>query len=249
MVRTSSYKLVFSTSVYQNEQINTNEMADSAINNNVNGIESPEKIVKCNQIRVVCAENGEIRRTLVQTAYSHYPVRIIPVESWKLHVTVNILGFGGGIISGDRVMFDIKVENAATLLYENVISIMSLLRVLLLSNIQKCRLRTQGNTKVFKAVEDNFCNQSMTLEVHDDALLVFAPDFTSCFEGADFRQQTQLKCSKSGSMIFMDWYSSGRQVTLLTIFSPYIDSLFSINWCRVVINFGVRRKFKLYLAF
>lgn len=89
------------------------------MNNDVNGIEHIENNLKCNHLSVVSQENGENRRSIVQAVYSHYPARIIPIESWKSHVTANILGFGGGIVSGDQVIFDIVVESGASVLFDS----------------------------------------------------------------------------------------------------------------------------------
>jgi hypothetical protein len=44
-------------------------------------------------------------------SYSTYPLRLIQQENWnKSHVTVSMLGFGGGLLAGDSVNVNITVE-------------------------------------------------------------------------------------------------------------------------------------------
>lgn len=51
----------------------------------------------------------------VRSLFSSYPLRIMQQEMWNSYVTLSLLGFGGGMISGDNVRLNITVEEFATL--------------------------------------------------------------------------------------------------------------------------------------
>jgi urease accessory protein len=78
--------------------------------------------------------------------------------------TVFLLGFGGGMVAGDRVRMHVSVLKGATLL-----------------------LKTQGSTKIFKSPSSE-CSQSMAINVDAGGLLLFTPDPTTCFKDSKFTQ-------------------------------------------------------------
>ena len=120
-----------------------------------------------------------------------------------------VVGFGGGLVSGDRVEVDFDVGCGSTLL-----------------------LLTQGTTKVFKirrpippppapavqppslagdrASQDTL--QYFRFIVRENSTLVLLPDAVTCFEDARYEQvqRVDVRCRRTSSLILLDWYTPGR---------------------------------------
>lgn len=53
-------------------------------------------------------------RSEVINSFSTYPLKIMQQENWNAHVTLSLLGYGGGMISGDAVNLSITIDEGAT---------------------------------------------------------------------------------------------------------------------------------------
>jgi urease accessory protein UreH len=62
-------------------------------------------------IEATCAE----RKTSLTSLHSTYPIRLIAQEPWLEHASVVMLGFGGGLVGGDRNNLRIIVRSSAKL--------------------------------------------------------------------------------------------------------------------------------------
>ena len=56
-------------------------------------------------------------KSLLARLFSTYPIRLMRQENWMNHVSIVSLGFGGGIVSGDRHNIAIKLNPCAKLRY------------------------------------------------------------------------------------------------------------------------------------
>ena len=99
-----------------------------------------------------------------------------------------MIGFGGGYVSGDDIGITLDLRPKTT----------------------AC-IRTQGSTKVFEAVGEKLCRQTISAELAEDSFLVYIPDATTCFRGSGFEQvQTFYLKNSSCSCVLVDFYSCGR---------------------------------------
>ncbi|KAJ2851446.1 hypothetical protein IWW36_001085 [Coemansia brasiliensis] len=153
--------------------------------------------------RIDCrAIAGRIR----QTVSSAYPLKIIsPLASSTVSATSEttallpsvafILSYGGGIVHGDRILVHASVHPGCALL-----------------------LLTQGSTKVFRqrnstskpSLGNDQTFQTMHLHVANNSLLCVLPDPVTCFKGARYNQRQAVTIQKGGSLILLDWMTSGR---------------------------------------
>jgi urease accessory protein len=93
--------------------------------------------------------------------------------------------YGGGIVGGDAIRMNVDVGGGA-----------------------RGVLSTQASTKVYRSLRP--ASQYLTASVEDDALLVVLPDPVVCFAGAHFSQQQRYELHHRGSLVMVDWITSGR---------------------------------------
>lgn len=115
-----------------------------------------------------------------------------------------VVGYGGGLVSGDTVHLDLDVGTGCTLL-----------------------LLTQGSTKVFKLrspsllgtpshsfqqQEELATRQIMRCIVRPQATLVLLPDPVTCFARSRYiqTQRFDLRSRASSSLVLLDWITAGR---------------------------------------
>jgi urease accessory protein len=109
-----------------------------------------------------------------------------------------VVGYGGGLVSGDKVSIDFDVGQRCTLL-----------------------VLTQGSTKVFKIrgsntidpSEASVTSQTFRCIIQKGATLVVLPDPVTCFADSRYQQTQQfdLRCKVTSSLILLDWFTPGRQ--------------------------------------
>jgi len=78
-------------------------------------------------------------------------------------------------------------------------------------------LRTQGSTKIFKSQQISESSsialetyQHIDYQLHANSLLAVIPDPMTLFASATFRQEQIFSLDKSASLVFVDWFTSGR---------------------------------------
>ena len=99
-----------------------------------------------------------------------------------------MIGFGGGYVSGDDIGISLELRPKTT----------------------TC-IRTQGSTKIFEAVGESSCRQTISAKLEEESVLVYIPDATTCFRGSVFDQkQTFHLKNHSSSCVLVDFYSCGR---------------------------------------
>jgi urease accessory protein len=121
-------------------------------------------------------------RTVLAKAHASSPLRFLqPTFPGSRSATVCLVTFGGGLIDGDRIELDLRVEPGATLV-----------------------VFTQSTTKAFKG----HSTHSIRAEVH--GTLVFLPDPVACYRAARYEQRIDVALHGDGSAVVLDGFTSGR---------------------------------------
>lgn len=83
-----------------------------------------------------------------------------------------------------------------------------------------CSLKTVGLTNIFKASADKQkeCLQTISATIEQDAIFLFLPDPISCYNHAIFKQSQSYRLHHGASLVFIDWYVAGRQVSFCHFF-------------------------------
>ncbi|KAJ3125237.1 hypothetical protein HK098_000435 [Nowakowskiella sp. JEL0407] len=152
------------------------------------------------------ASNGKASFTCLSATYPFKFLTPKPIISFPKTLTAFMVSYGGGLVSGDIIDVDVDVGNEVSL----------------------CML-TQASTKVYKrrpcdtkssatipipespsnhSVAD--VHQNFTAHIGSDALLAFLPEPVTCFKNSSYNQTQLFSLSASGSLILLDWFTSGR---------------------------------------
>lgn len=94
---------------------------------------------------------------------------------------------GGGLVAGDALSYRVDVGSGARLL-----------------------LSTQASTKIYKGTPQTSASQTLSASVASDALLAVLPDPITCFADARYRQTQTFRVHPNGSLLYLDWLTSGR---------------------------------------
>ncbi|KAL0917191.1 hypothetical protein M5K25_012238 [Dendrobium thyrsiflorum] len=130
-------------------------------------------------------------KSTVTRCFSKYPLKlIIPKKAGSSTtdaVWVFSLSYGGGIVSGDRVVVGLSVGDGCTV-----------------------ALTTQASTKVYKSVDSKCSEQVLEAKVGRNALLAVIPDPVTCFSTAIYSQKQVFRISSDSNLVIVDWITSGR---------------------------------------
>lgn len=130
----------------------------------------------------VFAECDDRGRTVLARVGAKSPLRFVrPTFPGTRSATVCLVTFGGGLLDGDAIDVDLRVEQGATLV-----------------------VFTQATTKVFRGSS----RQSIRADVH--GTLVLLPDPVACFRGSRYRQRVDITLHGEGSAVVLDGFTSGR---------------------------------------
>lgn len=113
----------------------------------------------------------------------------VPRNTPRLIHTVFLLTYGGGIVAGDAIDLNVKLDSHTWLI-----------------------LLTQGSTKIFNtATEDLISRQHMTVHLKERSALVYLPDPVQPFAQSAFAQSQIYHLEKEqGNLCACDWVTSGR---------------------------------------
>lgn len=140
-------------------------------------------------------------KPVLRTISYQYPLKLVApdplpppshgeeTQSPSLIHTIFILTYGGGIVAGDSISLDVKLQSNTRLI-----------------------LLTQGSTKIFKtATPERVSQQDMTVHIKHNAALVYLPDPVQPFAETAF-SQTQIYNleNEQGNLCVCDWVTSGR---------------------------------------
>jgi len=160
---------------------------------------------------IVTVEKRNDNSTVASELFASYPVRLhltgrtnesdndttIDINHFVARsLTCYILGYGGGLISGDKIHLFINVMNGARLI-----------------------ITSQSTSKSFKAIPSRQETVvTTTAYVQKNALLFLAPQPTQCFSKSKLRQEThifldstpRMLVDSAPSLVLVDWFTGGR---------------------------------------
>ncbi len=129
---------------------------------------------------IVARREGE--RTVLARVHASSPLRFLrPTFPGSNAAAVCLVTFGGGLVDGDVIELEIRVEAGATLV-----------------------VFTQGPTRAFRGQS----RSTFRAEVH--GTLVLLPDPVACFRGSRYRQRVDITLHDQGSAVVLDGFTSGR---------------------------------------
>ncbi|SGY35519.1 BQ5605_C002g01774 [Microbotryum silenes-dioicae] len=158
--------------------------------------------------------------TLILTRSSHqarfstvsfcYPLKLIVPKRHYVDglQCVYIIGYGGGMVAGDRIDLKVEVRDGATLV-----------------------MLTQGSTKIFRLRKGHYLTssfpsttpltptlQTLTTHISPSSTLILLPSPITCFASSSYSQTQSFHLSADGtsSLILLDWYTSGRSSMVST---------------------------------
>src|SRR5712664_5014127 len=124
-------------------------------------------------------------QTVLRDAYAESPLRLLTPGNHGEAAWVYTSTLGGGFVDGDRVRLRISVGEGA-----------------------RGFVSSQGPTRIYRSPRG--CESETLAEVGAGAALVLAPDPTSCFAGARFRQRTAVDLADGASVALWDVLAAGR---------------------------------------
>ncbi len=152
-------------------------------------------------------------RTAVTRAQATNPLKLLCPRRSPRAAWVYVTTYGGGLVAGDQIDLTVNISSGTT-----------------------CVLTSQASTKVYKSPLGNACQQSLSASIGEDALLVVAPDPITCFADAKYQQQQQVDLRPGGSLVLVDWLTSGRR-------ARHECWMFSRYYSRIDIAYDRRRVF------
>ncbi|CAO1638993.1 unnamed protein product [Sympodiomycopsis kandeliae] len=142
--------------------------------------------------------------------YFSFPLKLITPRTSNRNASLSnqdcavaalyIVGYGGGLVSGDSVDLDIDVGEQCTML-----------------------LLTQGSTKVFKmrtstadALTQPMTRQNIRCIIQPNSTLLLLPSAVTCYKSSKYTQiqRFDLKSSTTSNLILLDWITPGREYSL-----------------------------------
>jgi urease accessory protein len=126
--------------------------------------------------------------TILERSYATSPLKLFTTRGVSSACWVYAATYGGGIVGGDAI--GLRVEAAAG---------------------ARAIITTQASTKVYRSLRPS--RQDIQSSVDEEALLVVLPDPVVCFAGADFSQAQRCDLHPRGSLVLVDWLTSGRHAT------------------------------------
>ena len=125
-------------------------------------------------------------RSVVTQAYATSPLRLLTPRNHGDAAWIFTSSFGGGFVDQDHTSLDLTIGDGAAAF-----------------------ISTQASSKVYRSPRGT--GARLIAQVGRDALLVVAPDPVVPFAGASFEQDQRFVLDATGSLILVDWVSSGRR--------------------------------------
>jgi urease accessory protein len=93
--------------------------------------------------------------------------------------------FGGGLVGGDAIALDARVDAGAAAL-----------------------ISTQASTKVYRS--DRGARQALRAHADEESVLVLLPDPVTPFAGSSYIQEQHIELASSANLVAVDWMTAGR---------------------------------------
>ena len=123
--------------------------------------------------------------TILERSYATNPLKLFTTRGVSSACWVYAATYGGGIVGGDAIRLNVDAAQGA-----------------------RAVITTQASTKVYRSLRP--ASQHVKSSIDDDALLVVLPDPVVCFAGSDFSQRQRYDLQHRGSLVLVDWMTSGR---------------------------------------
>jgi urease accessory protein len=127
-------------------------------------------------------------RTEATRAFAANPLRLLVPRRRTAAAWVYVGTYGGGLVAGDEIDLRVRIGARA-----------------------RGVLSTQASTKVYRNLSQVPSRQTLRASVADGGLLVVAPDPLTCFAQARYEQLQSVRLHGSGSLVLVDWLTSGRR--------------------------------------
>ena len=121
----------------------------------------------------------------VARAYATSPLRLLTPRNHGRAAWIYTASYGGGLVGGDAVRLRISVGPSA-----------------------RAFVSTQSSTKVYRSARPT--TVEVTAHVSTGAHLVLWPDPVVCYAGSTYRQQQRFDVEPGGTLVAVDWMTSGR---------------------------------------
>jgi urease accessory protein len=115
------------------------------------------------------------------------PLSLLTPRSRGDSVWAYTSSFGGGMVAGDNIQIDVKVDPGAT-----------------------CFLGSQASNKIYRNPRGLPCTHRLSAWIGERSLLVLAPDPVQCFAEASYEQQQRFHLDPDANLVMVDWLSGGR---------------------------------------
>ena len=129
---------------------------------------------------------GADGRSRASRVYATSPLRLLTPVNHGHAAWAYASSYGGGLVDGDRISIDVTIGRGATAF-----------------------LSTQASTKVYRSSSGT--ESRMQARVGEGGSLILMPDPVVCFAGARYRQWQRVGLDPNGSVVLVDWVTSGRR--------------------------------------
>jgi urease accessory protein len=127
-------------------------------------------------------------QSAVTTARANNPLKLLTPRPRGQSAWAYLSNFGGGLLPGDELDFQISVGPEA-----------------------RCFLGTQSSTRIYRSGPKGAVKNILNANIQIGGLLVYAPDVSQAFANSRYIQKQSFHLAdESAGLIFLDWYSSGR---------------------------------------
>jgi len=126
-------------------------------------------------------------RSAVTRSEAHSPLRLLTPRNAGPAAWAFTSSFGGGMLAGDDIALNVKVETGAT-----------------------AYVSSQSSTRVYRSENGRISRQTTMSEVEADAALILMPEPVVCFAAARYQQRQRFDVAPTGGLVLLDWFTSGR---------------------------------------
>jgi len=127
-------------------------------------------------------------RTAATRSVATSPLKLLILRRRATAAWVYASTYGGGLVAGDEIDLHVRIGPRAMAV-----------------------LGSQASTKVYRSPSQIPCRQTLTASVAEGGLLVLAPDPLTCFAQASYEQSQSIRLRGNGSLVLVDWLTSGRR--------------------------------------
>jgi len=126
-------------------------------------------------------------QTVLTHCYATSPLKLLSPRPAGPSAWVYTSTFGGGLVAGDSISLNVTLEPKT-----------------------RSFLSTQSSTKIYRSHAGASCRQSLSANLGEDSLLIYAPDPLICFAESIYEQKQSFRLHPTSSLFFLDSLTSGR---------------------------------------